>query len=81
MTGVPDKKQTIAIAEADRQALRGEAAERGVGTGLFARAGLIYALERADDPALQLVVEQEAEAEKARITAAARAAVKERWKK
>lgn len=80
MTAYLVVSQTVALSHEDRALLRAEARGRNVGNGLLARALLRYGLSRLDEADLVELIEQEANEEKARISAAARANVMQRWR-
>lgn len=72
-------KQYVPLSDDERQALRNEAATRGISAGLLARALLLYGFDKLDDAAVDARITEEKIATKERITQGARIAVNARW--
>lgn len=72
-------KQYIPVTEDESAFLKTEAAARGIGAGLLARALFNYALENLDNQQLDRLVAEEKKASKDRVSAGARIAVQARW--
>ena len=71
--------QAVPLRPEDRRRLRIAAADAEVGPGLLARALILAGLDMLDDPRMRSVLEGEIAAERARLTAAGRAAMAQRW--
>lgn len=72
-------KQHAPLTDDEIEVIRSQATGHGISNGLLARALVLYAMDRIDEPDLVLQIEAEKEANQKRISDGAREAVQMRW--